>query len=100
MKFDDILEILEADGKILDFRFSKSQIPMYLVVRFILIQSLINKEFNLSNPHVKANKSSTKEKLKYIYYTLKSNLFFAPKKDIYIFSSGIVNKFENNKEKK
>lgn len=97
MKFDDILEILEADGKILDFRFSKSQIPMYLVVRFILIQSLINKEFNLSNPHVKANKSSTKEKLKYIYYTLKSNLFFAPKKDIYIFSSGIVNKFENNK---
>lgn len=97
MKFDDILEILEADGKILDFRFSKSQIPMYLVIRFILIQSLINKEFNLSNPHVKANKSSTKEKLKYIYYTLKSNLFFAPKKDIYIFSSGIVNKFENNK---
>ena len=97
MKFDDILEILEADGKILDFRFSKNQIPMYLIVRFILIQSLINKEFNLSNPHVKANKSSTKEKLKYIYYTLKSNLFFAPKKDIYIFSSGIVNKFENNK---
>lgn len=97
MKFDDILETLEADGKILDFRFEKSQIPMYLVVRFYIIQSLINKEFNLSNPHIKANNSSVKEKLKYIYYTLKSNLFFAPKKDIYIFSSGIVNKFENNK---
>jgi len=97
MKFDDILEVLEADGKILNFRFSKSQIPMYLCIRFMLIQSLINKEFNLSNPHVKSNKKSAKEILKYIYHTLKSNLFFAPKKDIYIFSSGIVNKFENDK---
>ncbi len=97
MKFDDILETLESDGKILDFKFEKSQIPVYLFVRFILIQSLINKEFNLSNPHVKANKKSIKEIFKYIYHTLKSNLFFAPKKDIYIFSSGIVNKFENNK---
>lgn len=97
MKFDDILEVLESDKKILDFKFSKSQIPMYLLVRFILIQALINKEFNLSNPHVKANKKSIKEIFKYIYNTLKSNIFFAPKKDIYIFSSGIVNKFENNK---
>ncbi len=97
MKFDDILEVLESDRKILDFRFSKSEIPMYLCIRFMLIQSLINKEFNLSNPHVKANNSSIKEKLQYIYHTLKSNLFFAPKKDIYIFSSGIVNKFENDK---
>ena len=97
MKFDDILEVLEADGKILDFKFSQSQIPMYLVVRFMLIQSLINKEFNLSNPHVKANSKSIKEIFRYIYHTLKSNLFFAPKKDIYIFSSGIVNKLENDK---
>lgn len=97
MKFDDILEILESDGKILDFRFLKSQIPMYLIVRFNIIQSLINKEFNLTNPHVKANKKSPKEIFKYIYHTLKSNLFFAPKKDIYVFSSGIVNKFENDK---
>ena len=29
MKFDDILEVLESDKKILDFKFSKSQIPMY-----------------------------------------------------------------------
>jgi len=97
MKFDNILETLESDGKILNFRFTTSQIPMYLFVRFMLIQSLINKEFNLSNPHVKSNNKSTKEILKYIYHTLKSNLFFAPKKDIYIFSSGIVNKFENKK---
>ena len=97
MKFDDILEILESDRKILDFRFAKSEIPMYLIVRFNIIQSIINKEFNLTNPHVKANKKSLKEIFKYIYHTLKSNLLFAPKKDIYIFSSGIVNKFENNK---
>ena len=52
---------------------------MYLVIRFFLIQSLINEEFNLSNPHVKVNKKPIKETLKYIYHTLKSNLFFAPK---------------------
>lgn len=97
MKFDNILEVLESDGKILDFRFVKSEIPMYLIIRFNIIQSLINKEFNLTNPHVKANKKSPKEIFKYIYHTLKSNFLFAPKKDIYIFSSGIVNKFENNK---
>ncbi|MGJ0357244.1 hypothetical protein [Aliarcobacter cryaerophilus] len=97
MKFDDILEVLESDKKILDFKFSKSEIPMYLFVRFMLIQSLINKEFKLSNPHVKSNKKPLKEIFKYIYHTLKSNIFFAPKKDIYIFSSGIVNKMENGK---
>lgn len=97
MKFDDILETLESDGKILDFKFPQSQIPMYLIVRFNIIQSLINKEFNLTNPHIKANKKSLKDTFKYVYHTLKSNLFFVPKKDIYIFSSGIVNKFENNK---
>lgn len=97
MKFDDILEILESDGKILDFRFSKSQIPMYLCIRFMLIQYLINKEFNLSNPHVKANKKSAKKILKYIYHTLKSNLFFAPKKDIYIFSTELLSILENEK---
>lgn len=99
MTFDDILETLESDNKILDFRFAKSQIPMYLVIRFILIQSLINKEFSLSNPHIKANKKPIKEILKYIYYTVKSNIFFAPKKDIYIFSSDILNILDSGKYK-
>lgn len=97
MKFDEILEILESDKKILDFKFGKSKIPMYLIVRSMLIQSKINKEFSLSTPRVKESKKSIKKILKYIYYTFKSNLFFAPKKDIYIFSSGIVNRFENEK---
>lgn len=99
MNFDDILKRLESDSKILDFRFAKSQIPMYLVVRFMLLQSLINKEFNLSNPHVKTDKKSIKEILKYIYHTLKSNIFFAPKKDIYIFSSDILNVLDGVKYK-
>lgn len=96
MKFDDILEVLESDEKIMNFKFSKSQIPIYLIVRFNLLQSLINKEFNLSNPHVKANKKSIKEIFKYIYHTLKSNLFFAPQKDIYIFSTELLSTLEND----
>lgn len=97
MKFDDILEKLENNREILNFKFKDSQVPMYLTIRFTLMQSLINKEFNLSNPHVKSNKKSIRDIFKYIFYTLKSNLFFAPKRDIYIFSSGIVNKLEDGK---
>lgn len=99
MKFDDILEKLESDGEILNYRFHKSQIPMYLVIRFSLIQSLINKEFDLSNPHVQNSNRTIKENLTYIYHTLKSNLFFAPKKDIYIFSSDILNILDGDKYK-
>lgn len=98
-KFDIIIEKLEFDSKIIDFKFTKSQIPMYLVIRFTLIQLLINKEFNLSNPHTKANKKSLKVILEYIYNTIKSNLFFAPKKDIYIFSSDMLNVLEAGKYK-
>ena len=97
MKFNDILEKLETDGKILDFKFSKTKIPMYLLIRFVLLQSLINKEFDLINPHVKENKKSIKDIFKYIYHTLKSNVFFALKKDIYIFTSEITNKLVDGK---
>lgn len=96
MKLDDILVKLENDGKILDFRFEKNKTPMYLLMRSHLIQLLINREFKLSNPHVKESKRSIKKILLYIYHTLKTNLFFSPKKDIYIFSSGIVNRLEND----
>ena len=95
MKFDDILEKLEKDGKILDFRFHKSQIPMYLLDRITLIQSLIDKEFNLSNNEIKVNIKVNIMILKYIYHTIKSNIFFAPKKDIYSFSTDKVSQLEN-----
>ncbi len=97
MNFDEILEDLESDGKILDFRFTHTKIPLYLFIRFSLIQSLVSKNFNLSNPSIQDNQKSIKGIVKYVYHTLRSNIFFAPKKDIYIFSSGIVNKLENGK---
>ena len=97
MNFNEILEILEADGKILEFRLEDTKIPFYLFVRNILLQSIIFKQFSLTNPHIKENPKSLKAILKYIYHTLKSNIFFSPKKDIYIFSTEIVNKLENGK---
>ncbi len=97
MKFNDILEALESDGKIFDFRFAKSQIPMYLQVKFILLQYIIDKNFNLTQPHVKQSKQSIKHLLAYLYNTLKSNLFFAPKKEIVILSTGIVNDLSGGK---
>lgn len=97
MKFDDILETLESDTKILDFKFIKNQIPMYFIIRYELVQWLIDKEFNLSSSFIKPKNKPIKEILKYIYHTLKLNLYLAPRKDIYIFSSGIVNILENGK---
>ncbi|WP_066163938.1 hypothetical protein [Aliarcobacter cryaerophilus] len=97
MNFDEILEILEADGEILDFRLEDTKIPLYLFVRNILFLSIIFKHFSLSNPHIEENPKSIRAIFKYIYHTLKSNIFFAPKKDIYIFSPEIVSKLENGK---
>ena len=62
----------------------------------LLLQTIINKDFNLSSSHVDKKKSFIGI-LKYIFYTIKSNLFLAPKKDVIIFSSGIVNVVEDGK---
>ena len=96
MSFDRLLEDLEGSSKILDFRFENSDIPMYLIIRSLLLQTIINKDFNLSSSHVDKKKSFIGI-LKYIFYTIKSNLFLAPKKDVIIFSSGIVNVVEDGK---
>ncbi|MCT7487115.1 hypothetical protein N5T98_10720 [Aliarcobacter cryaerophilus] len=93
MKFDDLLSIDELNG-ILDFKFSNSEIPMYLYIRYFILQSNINKSFNLSDPHILPIRS-WKDKVRYLYMTVKKNLFLAPNQDVFIFSSGIVNRYQN-----
>lgn len=91
MRFDDIINELEKDSEILKFRFSHNNVPMYLNIKHHLIQALVNEKFKLDDysPAVKKNFIIIFE---YLFFSIKQNLFFAPKKDIYIFSSGIVNR--------
>lgn len=94
MTINEILQYVESNEMVLDFRFSKSKIPMYLYVRFMLLQHIIDGNFGLSNSSPKLELSLF-ERTKYIVQTFVNNIFFAPKKDILIFSTGIVNNLED-----
>lgn len=97
LEFDDILNKLESDKEIIRYKFTHSQIPIYFIIKSNIINKIISNQFELSNPHVDVKKYTLTDVMKYVYHTLKSNLFFAPKRDVYIFSSGIVNILENEK---
>lgn len=89
MNFDDVLRI-EGNPKVWSYRFQRSGVPIYLAVRFFLLQMRINDAFGLSNPYVSKNDLSLKNLTSYVISTIRYNPFFYPKKDILVFSSGIV----------
>lgn len=84
----DILS-LENDDKIWSFR-DRLGFPLYLIVRFRLLQSMIDSAFNLSNPHVKGQVTII-GMFKYLYHAVRYNIFLVKKSDVLIFSTGAVN---------
>jgi len=84
----DLLK-LEKNNAIWSFRNDKG-IPLYLMIRFQLLQSMIDQKFNLSNPHV-LPQLGFKDKLVYLLKALANNPFRAQKKPVIIFGSGVVN---------
>lgn len=94
LNIDDILADLEADGKILDYRFRRSGAPIYFAIRFHLLQHIINKNFGLSDPHIAEKKCSFFSKLKYYCKAVAFNTFFSTPKKVVIFSSGVVNQYD------
>lgn len=89
----DILTI-EQNQAIWSFRNEKS-IPLYLMIRFQLLQSLIDRKFNLSNPHILPH-LVFKDKLVYLLNAMINNPFRAQKKPVIIFGSGVVNSKSDN----
>lgn len=83
----DLLK-LESSNKIWSFRSVKG-FPYYLMVRHLLLQGMINKNFNLSNPHL-PKKLTLTSLVKYIFKSILNNPFFMKKKEVIIFSSGVV----------
>lgn len=84
----DILS-LEKDDKIWSFR-GRLGLPLYLIVRFRLLQAMIDNSFSLSNPHVKGQFTII-GMFKYLYYAVRYNIFFVKKSDVLIFGTGAVN---------
>lgn len=82
------LLFLESSRKIWDYR-SASGFPLYLMVRHQLLQGMINKNFNLSNPHL-PKKLTLISFIKYIFKSFLNIPFFMKKKEVIIFSSGVV----------
>lgn len=89
----DLLQ-LESNPSVWSFRNDKG-IPLYLMIRFQLLQSVIDREFSLSNPHIMPQ-LGFKDKLVYVLKSLLSSPFRVQKKPVIIFSSGVVNSKAND----
>ncbi|MDC0916628.1 hypothetical protein OAQ42_01850, partial [Flavobacteriaceae bacterium] len=94
LQFNDVIS-LEDDASIFKFEMTHQQIPIYLFVRHFVLQAMVNKHFNLEDYSPKP-KYRLKRLFLFFYYSIFRNLFFAPQKDIYIFSSEIVYKKNNS----
>ena len=86
----DVLSFDKSD-EVFNFKLVNSNIPIYLFVRHFLLQSIVNKKFSLGDYNPKP-KFSIKRWVVYFFHSFIKNLFFIPKKSIYIFSSEIVYK--------
>lgn len=89
----DLLKV-EKNHAIWSFRNGKG-IPLYLMIRFQILQSMIDRKFNLSNPHI-LPQLGFKDRLVYVLKALFNNPFRAQKKPVIIFSSGVVNSKSDN----
>lgn len=94
LQFSDVIS-LEDDASIFNFKMKHHQIPIYLFVRHFVLQAMVNKYFDLDDYSPKPN-YSIKRIFLFVFYSLLKNLFFAPRKEIYIFSSEIVYKKNNS----
>lgn len=89
MIFDDLL-LLDRNRRLFEFKFKNSNIPLYLIYRAHLFKLII-----LNEIEVKSNVKTIKKKnrfsfVRYCYLSFIKNIFFAPKKPIYWFSSEIL----------
>jgi hypothetical protein len=89
----DLLQ-LEKSPDVWSFR-NDIGIPIYLMIRFQLLQFMIDQRFNLSNPHF-IPQLSVKDKVIYFFKALIKNPFRSEKKPVMIFSSGVVNSKSEN----
>jgi len=97
MKIDDLLEI-EADPKILDFRFQHNKLPMWLYIRYYLFETLIRHYYNLENPHIQINPLSMplSKKIKYLWMAFKKQPFQKKNSEILIIGSSATCVLEND----
>ena len=87
MNFSDLLK-LEDNTKILDYRYSDNNIPLYLMIRHYLMQSYVDDEFSLTDYSPK-QEFKLLDFISFVFNALIKNLFLSPKRDIYIFSPDI-----------
>ncbi len=93
----DKLLMIENNQKLFSYTFTKNKIPIWFYVRNSLFKEVINSEFSLTSPSKKSQKIKFSQVFKYLWKTVWKNPFFAPKKDIYIFGSDVVNVLEEKK---
>lgn len=85
MEFKQLLD-LDKDTDLTSLTFSKFETPIYYIIRPHLFNLIHRNKLNLKSDFFFNSKKSVKEWLRYLYISIKKNLFLAPKKPIYFFS--------------
>lgn len=89
MIFDDLFEI-DKNKELLKYKFSNSTIPIYLIFRSHIFNTIIKNKLNLETNSVNNTKILDKGIFLYLITSFIKNIFFAPKKNIYMFSSEVL----------
>ena len=89
MIFDNLFEI-DKNKKLLDCKFNNSTIPIYLIFRAYLFNIMITNRLDLETNTLNNTLLRRTNIHKYLFTTVTRNIFFAPKKDIYMFSSEVL----------
>lgn len=88
MVFEDLFEI-DKNKKLLRYKFNNSTIPIYLIIRAYLFDKIIRNKYQLET-NIQPRKLSGVNIFKYILIAFFKNIFFAPKKPIYVFSAEVL----------
>jgi hypothetical protein len=88
MLLEKLLQIEQFD-ELYTFEYEYDNVLMWPFIKFMLLQRIYDKKYNLDNPHV-SNTVSTLHKLKYIYDIFKNKIFFKYREyDIVFFNSSV-----------
>jgi hypothetical protein len=89
MTYEHLLKI-DKNKQLLDCKFNNSTIPIYLIFRAHIFHDLFRNQLSLETLTNNKKPYSILNIFKYLVTSLTKNIFFAPKKEIYMFSSEVI----------
>ena len=86
MHIEDLLK-LDKEKKLYKYKFKNSSTPIYLIIRSYLFRQILSNSIDLQPNLVSIKKNRISKLTHYLYSIIFKNIFFAPKKQIYFFTT-------------